>query len=98
MLEHVSEQDGAATVIFEYEGRAWEIPAELVEARKVFTAALAEITALSQATDPESLATYKQAWDRHLGAVDVLGDATWAMSFGSDRHKAEAALRACAGG
>ena len=85
-------------VNFEHEGRAWEIPANLVEARKVFTTALADITALSRATDPGSLATNKQAWDRHLGAVDVLGGATWVMSFGSDRHKAEAALRACAGG
>ena len=98
MLEHVSEQGGAATVNFEYEGRGWEIPAKLVEARRVFTAAMAECTALSRATDPESLATYKQAWERHLAAADVLGDATWVMSFGSDRHKAEAALRACAGG
>ena len=94
----MSERDGEATVTFEHEGRVWDIPTQLVEARKVFAVALAECTALSRATDPESLAKYRQAWERHLVAADVLGDAQWVMSFGSDRHKAEAALRACAGG
>ena len=72
----------------------WEISAELVEVRRAFAAAMA----LSRATDSESLVKYKQAWEQHLAAADVLGDAKWVMSFGSDRHKAEAALRACAGG
>ena len=95
MLERVSEQHGEATITFE--GRAWEIPAKLVEARKIFDAAVAEFTTLSRAKDPESLANYRQAWDQHLVAVSVLGDAKWVMSFGSERRKAEAALRACAG-
>ena len=96
MLERVSEQNGEATVTFEYKGRVWEIPAQLVEARKVFDAAVAEFTALSRAADPESQAKYKQAWERHLVAAGVLGDAKWVMSCGPDRHKAEAALWACA--
>lgn len=94
----MSERNGQAAIAFEHKGREWEIPAQLVEARKVFATAMAECTALSRATDSESLAKYRQAWERHLAAADVLGDATWVMSFGSDRHKAEAALRACAGG
>lgn len=98
MLEHMSEQDGEATVAFEHKGRIWEIPAHLVEARKTFDVAIAEFKTLSRAADPESQARYKQAWDRHLVAVGVLGDAKWVMSFGADRHKAEAALRACAVG
>lgn len=68
-IEHVSEQDGEATVAFEHEGRAWEIPAKLVEARKIFAAAIAECETLSRATDPESLAKYKQAWDRAVDRI-----------------------------
>ena len=92
----MSEQGGETTVVFEHAGRTWEIPAKLIEARKAFDAAVAEFTTLSKAKDPESQAKYKQAWDRHLDAVAVLGDAKWLMSFGFDRHRAEAALRACA--
>jgi hypothetical protein len=98
IFEPVSEQNGEATATFEHERRVWDILTQLVEARKVFAAAMAECTALSRATDPESLAKYRQAWEWHLAAADVLGDAQWVMSFGSDRRKAEAALRACAGG
>jgi hypothetical protein len=96
MPERVSEQDGEATVAFEHKGQAGEIPAKPVEARKTFDAAVAEFTKLSRAADPESLARYRQAWDRHLVAVGILGDAKWVMSFGSERHKAEAALWASA--
>jgi hypothetical protein len=66
MLERVSERSGGAAIVFEHGSRAWEIPAELVEARKVFDAAVAEVASLSRATDPDSLAKYQRARDRPL--------------------------------
>jgi hypothetical protein len=93
----MSESDEvAASVTYEYQGRAWSFAADVVEIQRRWNAANQACERLGRATDPESLAAYQAVWDERMAATHAKLNHPWIAALGVEKHQADPVLRACA--
>lgn len=88
---------GAAVVEFEYDGRLWQIPGDLLELQRAWYAADGACQALALA-DPVDAEALRAARAHRLDLTDNLVHHPWLLEHqaAGRRHQADTALKACA--